>query len=292
MIATRLVAAVDSPTQGVWWLGPVPIRAYALCILSGIIVAAWLTMKRMPRFGATGEQALDVTIWAVPFGIIGGRIYHVITSWQPYFGPGGQPLNAFKIWDGGLGIWGAVALGAVGAWIGCRRHGVSLWGFADALAPGLLIAQGLGRWGNFFNNELYGGPTTLPWGIRIWQWDFAAGAAARDGAGNPIPLGVFHPTFFYEFAWCILAALLLLALERRFDFRWGQRFGLLLMLYTVERLVVELMRTDPANHILGLRLNVWTAVLVFALGLTIFVRRGRAGHPDPDREPVESQTVD
>ena len=160
-----ILATIPSPTQGVWNLGPLPIRAYALCIVAGIVAAIQLTERRwLARGGAPGD-VLDIAVWAVPFGIVGGRIYHVITSPQAYFGAHGHPLRAFAIWEGGLGIWGAIALGGVGAWIACRRRGIPLPAFADALAPGLLVAQAIGRLGNWFNNELYGGPTHLPWAL-------------------------------------------------------------------------------------------------------------------------------
>jgi len=160
-----VLAYLPSPSQGVWHLGPLPIRAYALCIIAGIIVALIMTQRRWTARGGDPEAILDVALWAVPFGIVGGRLYHLITDPELYFTTGKDPIKALYIWDGGLGIWGAVALGAVGAWIGCRRRGISLLAFGDALAPGLIVAQALGRWGNYFNQELYGAPTTLPWAL-------------------------------------------------------------------------------------------------------------------------------
>ena len=263
---------IPSPEQGVWHLGPVPVRAYALCILAGIVVAAWVTMRRMAQRGGPAEKVVDVSMWAVPFGIVGGRLYHVISSPQAYFGAGGRPLDAFKIWEGGLGIWGAVALGAVGTWIGCRRHGVDILQFADALAPGLLIAQAMGRFGNYFNNELYGAPTDLLWGLQIHAWDHSAGRALTDDAGNALVLGTFHPTFLYEALWCLLWAAVLLVWDAsrrapgREPLATGRLFAALIMAYTAGRFVVENLRVDEANHILGLRLNVWTSILVFAFG--------------------------
>jgi len=285
-----LPAAIPSPTVGVWHLGPIPMRAYALALLTGIVLAAWLTARRLPARGVEAEKAIDVALWAVPFGIVGGRIYHVISSPQAYFGAGGQPAKAFAIWEGGLGIWGAVALGAVGAWIGCRRHGVPLLVFGDALAPPLLIAQAIGRLGNWFNNELYGGPTDVPWALTIHQWDHQAGRAVVDAAGNPVVIGTFHPTFLYEAVWCLLAAALLFWVDRRFGIGAssvlrrlvpGQLFALVLMLYTVERFVVENLRIDDANHLLGLRLNVWTSIVVFAFGAWWFRWLGRTAGRTP-----------
>lgn len=266
-------AEIPSPTSGVWWLGPLPVRAYALCILLGIVVALWVCGRRLASRGHDPDKALEVAYWAVPFGIIGGRIYHVITTPQPYFGEGGRPLDALKIWQGGLGIWGAVALGFVGAWIGCRRAGIPILAYADAAVPGVALAQALGRWGNYFNNELYGEPTTVPWGLQIHEW--SNGQAVRGPDGQPVVLGVFHPTFLYESIWCVLVAVALIFVDRRRRLHRGQVFGLYVLLYPVGRLVWELMRSDPANHVLGLRVNVWVSILVFLLGLAIVRWAGR-----------------
>ena len=192
---------LPSPSQGVWYLGPVPIRAYALCIIAGILVAVWLTRRRWAATGGNPDDVTDVVMWAVPFGIVGGRLYHVITDPELYFAAGEEPIRALFIWDGGLGIWGAVALGAVGAWIGCRRKGIRLADFADALAPGLVLAQAIGRWGNYFNQELYGAPTTLPWGLWI------------DPANRPPDtpdIALYQPTFLYESLWDLGVFVLLL----------------------------------------------------------------------------------
>ncbi|MEV1287587.1 prolipoprotein diacylglyceryl transferase [Micromonospora sp. NPDC049679] len=265
------VAAIPSPTTSVWQLGPVPIRAYALCIVLGIVVACLVTEARLRRRGAPPWAVLDIAVWAVPFGIIGARIYHVITSPQHYFGADGNPLAAFKIWEGGLGIWGAVAGGAVGAWLAARQLGIPLTVVADALAPGLPLAQAIGRFGNWFNNELFGGPTTLPWGLEVHR--MAAGHAERDLNGNPITEpGLYHPTFAYEALWNVGVALLVFALDRRFKLGRGRAFALYVMGYTAGRFWIELMRTDEANLILGLRVNVWTSVLVFLGALAYFVR--------------------
>lgn len=220
-------------------------------------------------------------MWAVPFGIVGGRLYHLITTPQPYFAAGGHPMDAFKVWEGGLGIWGAVALGALGAYIGCRRHGLSFLDFCDSAAPGVLFAQAIGRFGNYFNNEIHGAPTDLPWGLRVYQWDQAAGHAVRDAQGNPIVLGVFHPTFLYEAIYCVILGFVLIWLDRRFDLRRGQVFALYIAGYPLGRVFIELMRTDDANHILGLRVNVWVSVLVFLFGVALFLYFSNR----PDGEP-------
>jgi prolipoprotein diacylglyceryl transferase len=266
--------SIPSPAQSVWFVGWFPIRAYAMCILAGIIVAVWITQRRLAGRGGKPGQALDVAVWAVPFGIVGGRLYHVLSSPQAYFGQGGHPLNAVKIWEGGLGIWGAVALGSVGAWIGCRRHGVSFLHFADAAAPGVALAQAIGRWGNYFNNELYGAATNLPWGLEIHCMDQAAGVAVTCPNSTTNLRGVFQPTFLYESLWCLLIALVLVLVDRRFNLAKGQVFALYGMLYTAGRGVIEMLRIDDANHVLGLRLNVWTSVVVFAVSAFAFWRFG------------------
>lgn len=266
-----MIRSIPSPDQGVWFIGWFPIRAYAMCILAGIVVAVWITQKRLNKRGGKPGQALDVAVWAVPLGIIGGRLYHVISSPQAYFGEGGHPLNAFKIWEGGLGIWGAVALGTLGVWIGCRRNGVDFLDYADSAAPGLAVAQAIGRFGNYFNQELFGGPTTLPWGLEI--------------SPTHRPIGyeqyaTFQPTFLYESLWCLIIALALVLVDRRFSLAKGQIFALYGMLYTVGRGVIETLRIDDANHVLGLRLNVWTSVIVFAGAAFAFWRLGARSETD------------
>lgn len=273
--------AIPSPEQAVWMLGPFPIRAYAFCILLGIVAAIVITNKRLQSRGGTGEEIYDIAPWAIAFGIVGGRIYHVISSPRPYFGADGNPVDALKIWEGGLGIWGAVALGAVGAYIGCRRHGHSFADLADSLAPGLLVAQAMGRWGNWFNNELYGGASDAPWALTIHEWDAGAGRAVVDAVGAPVVLGTFQPTFLYESFWCLLVALGIVLLDRRVRFARGQVFALYLMGYTAGRLVIELMRTDAAEIIFGQRVNVWVSIGIFLIGLALYVYRGRqADFPD------------
>lgn len=173
----RTLAYLPSPTPSVWHLGPLPIHAYALCIVAGIVVALRVAANRWRTVGGREGDLWDVSGWAIVFGIIGGRLYHVISDPELYFKHGKHPLNALKIWDGGLGIWGAVALGGLGAWIGCHRKGIRLSVFADVVIPGVVAAQGLGRWGNWFNNELYGGPTSLPWGLRVHCLDIISGHA-------------------------------------------------------------------------------------------------------------------
>jgi prolipoprotein diacylglyceryl transferase len=266
------LAAIPSPTQSVWHLGPLPLRAYAICIILGIVAACWVTEKRMRARGAPKSLVLDIAVWAVPAGIIGARIYHVLTSPGPYFGADGDPVKALYIWEGGLGIGGSVAGGAVGAWIACRRLGIPLTFVAACLAPGLPLAQGIGRLGNWFNNELYGSATTLPWGLKVYEFDTAAGKAVETATGEPSVLGTFHPAFLYELLWDIGVAVLIWQLDKRYRFGKAKAFALYVMAYCVGRFWIELLRTDPANHFLGMRLNNWTAIVVFVGALIYFLR--------------------
>jgi prolipoprotein diacylglyceryl transferase len=268
-----MLAYLPSPPGGVWYLGPIPIRAYALCIIAGILVAVWWTRRRWVVCGGAAHDVLDVATWAVPFGIIGARLYHVITDPEFYFAPGRDPVRALYIWDGGLGIWGAVALGAVGAWIGCRRRGIRLADFADAMAPGLVVAQAIGRFGNYFNQELYGGPSTLPWAVKI-------DPAHRPPATPDI--GLYQPTFLYESLWDIGVAVLLVWAGRRFGLRNGRLFALYVAAYTTGRAWIEALRVDHANHFLGLRLNDWTSLVVFVAAIAfLLLRRPRREQPQP-----------
>ena len=281
------LAAIPSPTHSVWQLGPLPIRAYALCIVVGIVVCIWFTDRRFQARGGAPGDVLDIAVWAVPFGIIGGRIYHVITTPRPYFGAGGDPLRAFAIWEGGLGIWGAIALGAVGAWIACRRKGIPLRVFADALAPGLLIAEAIGRLGNWFNNELYGSPTDLPWGLTIHE--FSNGRAVVGPDGRAVVLGTFQPTFLYELLWCLAAAGLVVWADRRFRLGHGRAFALCVASYCAGRVWIEMLRTDPAEHFFGVRLNVFTAIVVGLAALVYLVAmRGRPREALNRRETAHS----
>ena len=271
-----LVTSIPSPDQSVWYLGPVPLRAYALCILAGIFVAMWVGDRRWVARGGTKGLVYDVAIWAVPFGIVGGRIYHVMTDWSTYFGAQGLGLiDAMRIWEGGLGIWGAIALGTVGAWIGCRRHGVPLPPFADALAVGVPLAQAIGRVGNWFNQELFGRPTDLPWGLEI------------DPVHRPEgyeQFATFHPTFLYEALWLVGVAGLVAWADRRWQLGHGRAFALYVAAYCVGRLGMELLRIDPATQIAGIRVNVFTSVLVGLGALVYFLISSRThpGREQPD----------
>lgn len=281
------LATIPSPDRGVWELGPIPIRAYALCIIAGIIVAIWWGERRWIARGGTAGTIIDIAVFAVPFGLVGGRLYHVATDWYRYFGAGKNPLDALKIWDGGLGIWGAIALGAVGAWIGCRVKGVPLPAFADAIAPGIVTAQAIGRVGNYFNQELYGGHTDLPWGLEIYRRVNEAGAEdnLNGVAVNHIPIldSPVHPTFLYELIWNLLVAALVVWLDRKLRLGHGRAFAIYVMGYTLGRTWIEMMRTDDATHILGVRINVWVSIIVFLGGAVYFwLARSRGEREDPE----------
>ncbi|WP_031521144.1 prolipoprotein diacylglyceryl transferase [Streptomyces sp. NRRL F-5123] len=274
------LAFIPSPSHGVVHLGPVPLRGYAFCIIIGVFIAVWYGNKRwIARGGKVGTVA-DIAVWAVPFGLVGGRLYHVITDYELYFTDGKDWVDAFKVWQGGLGIWGAIAMGALGAWIGCRRRGIALPAYADAIAPGIALAQAAGRWGNWFNQELYGKPTTLPWGLKI-------DAAHRPDATPD--LVTYHPTFLYESLWCVGVALLVIWADRRFKLGHGRAFALYVAAYTVGRFWIEHMRVDYAHRILGMRLNDWTAIVVFAAAVVYLVVSSRLR---PGREAVVEPGAD
>ncbi len=283
--------SIPSPDQSVWYLGPLPIRAYAVCILIGIVVAVIVTDRRWVRRGGAQGLTYDVAMWAVPFGIVGGRLYHLATDWQTYFGPDGAGLGAaVQIWNGGLGIWGAVLLGGVGAWIGCRRQGVPLPPFGDAVAVGLPLAQAIGRFGNWFNQELFGRPTDLPWALEI---------DAEHRPEGYEQYATFHPTFLYEALWLVAVAGAVAWADRRWRLGHGRAFALYVALYCVGRFGIELLRIDPATHVEGLRINVITAAVV-GVGAVVYIvvsARRRPGRETPQQlrpageqiaEPAES----
>lgn len=286
--------SIPSPADGVWNLGPVPIRGYALCIIAGIIAAIWIGERRWVARGGKYGEIQDIAIWAVPFGLVGARLYHVATDWERYFGDDSVegPIGILYVWHGGLGIWGGVGLGALGAYFGARRKGIRFAPVLDALAPGVLVAQAIGRWGNWFNQELYGRPTDLPWGLEIDQAHFSE--AYIDQAPTPLPeMATFHPTYLYECLWNLAAAaLIVFFLEKRFKLGHGRVMAVYVMLYTLGRGWIEYIRIDDVQleNVLGLRFNVWTSIVLFALATAYFVWSQRA-HPGVedsvyvDREP-------
>ncbi|MFC7273212.1 prolipoprotein diacylglyceryl transferase [Paractinoplanes rhizophilus] len=286
-----ILAAIPSPTTSVWHVLGLPIRAYALCIVLGIVAAVLIMEYRLRARGVAHWASLDMAVWAVPFGIVGARIYHLITSPQDYFGAGGHPIDALYIWKGGLGIWGAVAGGALGAWIAARQLGLPLSVFAESLAPGLPVAQAIGRFGNWFNNELYGQATTLPWGLRVHDMDQNNPGHALTIDGEPVTkAGLYQPTFLYEALWDIGVAVLVWLLDRKYKFGRGRAFALYVAAYTAGRFWIEMLRIDEANHILGIRLNVFVAIIVFLAAVAYFVLvRGPRAYVVPDDAPTSEE---
>jgi prolipoprotein diacylglyceryl transferase len=266
-----ILRSIPSPEISFIELGPLRIHFYALFILAGIIAALVLTEGRLRARGGEAGVALDISLWAIPFGILGGRFFHVITHPNDYFFRGADLLAVFRIWEGGLAIYGALVLGAVGAFIGARQSGIRFTSYLDAVAPGVLLAQAIGRWGNYFNSELFGVPTDLPWGLEISRSNPAYPAGLPDGV-------LFHPTFLYESLWSLAGVGLLLMVDRRFELRWGKMLGLYLVYYSIGRVWVEAIRIDPSEFILGLRVNIWSALLGIAIGLAILVIQTRR-HP-------------
>jgi prolipoprotein diacylglyceryl transferase len=264
MNLSTIVLSIPSPDVSYIELGPVRIHFYALFILTGIILALLLTESRLKARGVEGGVALDVSFWAIPFGILGGRFFHVITHPNDYFYQGADLLAAFRIWEGGLAIYGALMFGALGAYIGAKKSGIKFTSYLDAVAPGILLAQAIGRWGNYFNNELFGLPTELPWGLQISSSNPAYPAGLPDGV-------LFHPTFLYESIWSLFGVALLLAADKRFNLRWGRMIGLYFIYYSVGRVWVEAIRIDPSEIVLGLRINIWSAIVGITVGLAIML---------------------
>jgi prolipoprotein diacylglyceryl transferase len=270
--------AIPSPTISTFQLGPVVIHFYALFILAGIIVAVVLTAGRMKARGMEAGLAIDIAIWAVPMGIIGGRLFHVATHLNDYFGPGKDWTAMFRLWEGGLAIYGAIIFGSIGAYIACQvdikalkieSAGIRFLSFADALVPGLLAAQALGRWGNYFNNELFGAPTDLPWGILIPSYNESYPLGLPEGLA-------FHPTFLYESLWSLLGIAVLLLAEKRYNLRWGRMFAAYLIWYSTGRFFIESIRLDPSDVFFGLRTNQISALVGILVGLALFmIQRAR-----------------
>ena len=263
-----IIKAIPSPDVSYIELGPFRVHFYALFILAGIILALVLTESRLRTRGAEAGIALDISLWAIPFGILGGRFFHVLTHPNDYFFAGADLLAVFRIWEGGLAIYGAIILGSLGAFIGARSAGIKFTSYLDAVAPGVLLAQAIGRWGNYFNNELFGTPTDLPWGLEIPSSNPAYPAGLPEGV-------LFHPTFLYESIWSLIGVAILLAADRRFSLRWGKMLGLYLIYYSVGRVWIEAIRIDPSEIVLGLRINIWSAILGIAIGFAIIAIQSR-----------------
>ncbi|MES2094851.1 MAG: prolipoprotein diacylglyceryl transferase [Actinomycetota bacterium] len=256
-------------------VGPLTIRIYALAILAGIAAAVIITQRRLNKRGAEPGLVLDVILWAVPLGIVGARFYHVFTHTGDYFYPGANLWSIFAIWDGGNALYGSLLGGALGAYIGCRRAGIRLWSFADALAPAMLVAQAIGRIGNYFNHELFGLPTTLPWGLEIESTNAKFPAGLPDGT-------LFQPLFLYEIIWNLIGVAVILFVGRRFQLQWGRLFGVYLIWYGLGRSWLEAIRIDPTSDgLLGIPANIWASFVAIALGILLIVIQGRR-HPNPE----------
>lgn len=254
--------SIPSPSTSLVEFGPLTIHYYALCIIVGAASAVYLGERRYRSAGGAAGLVGDIAIYAIPAGIIGGRIYHVLTSPSKYFGESGDLVKALYIWEGGLGIWGAISLGAIAAYIAYRKHSrrgdLSFAVLADALAPGILIAQAIGRFGNWFNKELFGRPLDAPWGLEI----------PRDKRPNGFTeFETFHPTFLYESLWCLALALVIMKWGRLKSLKPGSLFALYVAGYSFGRFWIEQLRIDDSNLIMGLRLNSWTAALLFSISI-------------------------
>lgn len=268
------LAYIPSPTISQFSIGPVTIHIYALCILMGIVLAVWITTTRWKKLGGNFDQVLDITLVSVPAGIIGARLYHIITTPERFFGPDGDWAEMFRIWNGGLGIWGGVLFGALAAWAWCRHKHYPMALLADAIAPGLLVAQAVGRLGNWFNQELYGAPTTLPWGLKLNMEGTAIGHSEQcyDGATCPSDT-LFHPTFLYEMIWNLIGAAIIVYIGSKAmkKLKAGSLFAVYIMWYTLGRTWIESLRIDYAHEFLGVRINVWVSMAVFVLGAVSFI---------------------
>jgi prolipoprotein diacylglyceryl transferase len=273
-----LLASLPSPAENGFHIGPLFFRAYGICYVFAVLGAVVVTTRRWEKLGGDGALVQECALWGFPAGLIGGRLYFVITSWNEVPDAWWGPL---AIWRGGLGIWGGIAGGvAAGIWV-LHRRGANIPLFMDCVAPGLLVAQAIGRVGNWFNQELFGGPTSLPWGLEIDPEHRPAGYAND---------ATFHPTFLYEIIWNLGLAALLVWLGHHRRIRPPGLFALYVAGYSLGRIWSELLRVDPAHHILGMRLNFWVAIALFLIGLLWFARIQRRG-PDYDDDPYPGSTA-
>jgi prolipoprotein diacylglyceryl transferase len=259
------VAFIPSPSSNGFHVGPFLVHAYGLAYVFAVLAAVAITTRRWEAQGGDRALVQEVALWGFPAGLIGGRLYFVITSWNEVPSHWWGPL---AIWEGGLGIWGGIAGGTLGGLWVLRRRGADLTAFMDAAAPALLVAQAIGRVGNYFNQELFGGPTTLPWGLEIDPAHRPDGYAAD---------ATFHPTFLYEIIWNLSLAAILVWLGHHRRIRPPGLFALYVAGYSLGRIGEELLRVDPAHHIFGLRLNLYVATLLFVIGIAWFARSQRAG---------------
>jgi prolipoprotein diacylglyceryl transferase len=259
LTGAAFAASIPAPSIRQIELGPLEIRLYALCILAGIVAATALTMARWKARGGDPELVLEAALWGVLGGLVGGRLYHVVTSWDQL---GDEWWAPFAIWEGGLGIWGAIFLGVVAGAVVVRLRGASVTAFMDAVAPGILIAQAIGRLGNYFNQELFGGPTDLPWGLEV---------DLQERPEGYLDVTTFHPTFLYEMVWNLAAALLLIWIGRRFRVKAPGIFALYVAFYCAGRVIWEQLRIDPSQEFYGQRLNFYVAVALLAAALAVFI---------------------
>ena len=256
-----LLGVIPSPSSGSIHLGPLRLNAYGLMIAIGVIAAVRIAGRRAENKGVgTTEDISSIAMWAVPAGVLGGRAYHVLTDYERFQG---HWFDAIKIWEGGLGIWGGVTAGVVVGWWCARRRGLDAWWIISCAAPAIAIAQAIGRWGNWFNQELFGRPTTLPWALKV-SGNIAEKAGYAAGT-------TFHPTFLYESVGCVVLAWLLIRLERRITPARGRLFAWYVAGYTVLRFGTESIRIDTAHHVGGMRLNQWVAIGVFAVAVLFLV---------------------
>jgi prolipoprotein diacylglyceryl transferase len=273
-----LVASIPSPSNGILNLGPLHIHLYGLTLLVAILACVWLTSYRWKRMGGDPDLVIRVAVWGVAFGVVGARAYHDLTSWDQV--PDPKWKGIFEVWEGGLGVWGGILLGTLAGWVVVRRAGERFAPFMDAAAPGLLLAQGIGRIGNWWNQELFGKPTSLPWGLEIDQ----------DHRPNQyFENETFHPTFLYELLWDVAGVLLLIWIGRRFRIRAPGLFCLYVAYYCFGRFFEELLRVDPAHHFAGLRLNAWVSIVCFVFAVVAFFwvqRHGREAEPMRPRRPA------
>ena len=261
MTLAALIASIPSPSSGSIHIGPLRLNAYGLMIALGVIVAVRIAGRRAERIGqGTTEDISAIAMWAVPAGVLGGRLYHVLTDYEKFQG---RWFDAIKIWQGGLGIWGGVTAGVAVGWWCARRRGLDAWWIISCAAPAIAIAQAIGRWGNWFNQELFGRPTTLPWALKV-------SSSVAEKAGYAAST-TFHPTFLYESVGCVVLAWLLIRIERRLSPARGRLFAWYVVGYTVLRFGVEGLRIDTAHHVGGLRLNQWVAVGVCAVAVLFLV---------------------
>ena len=278
-----LLGFIPSPSSGVIHVGPLSIHLYGLTLLVAILLCVWMTTVRWKRQGGDSDLVIRVTVWGVGFGVIGARLYHDLTSWNQVPAPRWE--GVFEVWNGGLGIWGGILFGTIAGVIVVRRAGVSGAAFMDAAAPGLLLAQGVGRIGNWWNQELYGKPTSLPWGLKIDALHRFPQYAAD---------ATYHPTFLYELIWDLAGVVLLLWLDRRYTFRPPALFALYVAYYCFGRFFEELLRIDPSHHIFGLRLNAWVSVICFVGATGFFIwwqllGRGGSGRERPAKASPRPQ---